>query len=332
MNKQKAILILLLLPLILFILFLYGPFLLMELLDSSWYYSEEVDIGSFDYNSVLTKAEKAGYEVEGSWPWPGNFSGFEPGNVPEVRESFGSAALVQNIRLNYNENSELIVFACENGTEAGVVTCIAVSNFSHSDPQSSLQLSEFPDDSWMLEKLGLLFGSDEKASEKYLEALKKAAQNQTWDAEIKVNEPPNFPAVYAYLTESSDDSSYDNYALGFYGYPKIGSDTKEVFLKDGSQIGSVKYFVPEAKVVTYDKGNRYTGNKYTGNRYTGNRYIVELDSSGKVRLEIIMHVGSVRESIPEKEYRVFFREIFEEMGLSPEVVDSFEFFHTSLMM
>lgn len=322
MNKQKAILILLLLPLILFMLFLYGPFLLMELLDSSWYYSEEVDIGSFDYNSVLTKAEKAGYEVEGSWPWPGNFSGFEPGNVTEVRESFGSAALVQNIRLNYNENSELIVFACENGTETGVGTCIAVSNFSHSDPQSSLQLSEFPDDSWMLEKLGLLFGSDEKASEKYLEALKKAAQNQTWDAEIQVNESPYFPAVYAYLTESSDDSSYDNYVLGFYGYPKIGSDTKEVFLKDGSQIGSVKYFVPEAKVVTYDKGNRYTGN----------RYIVELDSSGKVRLEIIMHVGSVRESIPEKEYRVFFREMFEEMGLSPEVVDSFEFFHTSLMM
>lgn len=324
MNKQKAILILLLLPLILFMLFLYGPFLLMGLLDSSWYYSEEVDIGSFDYNSVLTKAEKAGYEVEGSWPWPGNFSGFEPGDAPKVRESFGSAALVQNIRLNYNENSELIVFACENGTKAGVGTCIVVSNFSHSNPQFPLQLSEFPDDSWMLEKLGLLFGSDEKAPEKYLEALKKAAQNQTWDAEIQVNESSNFPAVYAYLMESSDDSSYDNYALGFYGYPKIGSDTKEVFLKDGSQVGSVKYFIPEAKVVTYDKGNRYIEN-----RYTGNRYIVELDSSGKVRLEIIMHPGSSGETIPEEEYRTVFRRMFEELGLPSEAVDSFEFFASS---
>ncbi|WP_243684763.1 hypothetical protein [Methanosarcina barkeri] len=295
MNKQKAILILLLLPLILFMLFLYGPFLLMELLDSSWYYSEEVDIGSFAYNSVLTKAEKAGYEIEGSWPWPGNFSGFEPGDVPEVRENFGSAALVQNIRLNYKDDSELMVFVCENGTETGIKTCIAVSNFSHSDPESPLQLSEFPDDSWMLEKLGLLFGSDEKASEKYLEALKKAAQNQTWDAEIQVNESPDFPAVHAYFTENSDDSSYDNYVLGFYGYPKIGSDTKEIFLKDGNQVGSVRYFVPKAGIVTYDKENRYIGN-----RYIGNKYIVELDSSGKVRLEIIMHVGSVRESIPEK--------------------------------
>ena len=52
----------------------------------------------------------------------------------------------------------------------------------------------------MLEKLGLLFGPDEKAPEKYLEALKKAAQNQTWDAKIQVNESPDFPAVYAYLT------------------------------------------------------------------------------------------------------------------------------------
>ncbi|WP_292376222.1 hypothetical protein [Methanosarcina sp. UBA411] len=255
MNKQKAILILILLIPLLFVLYFFGPFLIYALFDSSWYYSEEVDIGPLDYSSVLTKAEKADYEIEGSWPWPGNFSGFEPGDVPEVRENFGSAALVQNIRFNYNENSELTVFVCEDGTEAGTRTCIAISNFSHSDPESPLQLSEFPDDPWMLEKLGLLFGPDEKAPEKYLEALKKAAQNQTLDAEIQVNESPDFPAVYAYLTESSDgsDSSY-NSGLGFYGYPSISSDTKEVFLKNGNQVGSVRYFVPEARVVTYDKG------------------------------------------------------------------------------
>jgi len=320
MNKQKAIMIFLLLLPLLFVLYLFGPFLIYALFDSSWYYSEEVDIGPLDYSSVLTKAEKAGYEVEGSWPWPGNFSGFEPGNVPEVRKSFGSAVLVQNIRLNYNESSELMVFVCENGTTAGIGTCIAVSNFSHPDPESPLQISEFPDDSWMLEKLGLLLGLDEKASEKYLDALKKAAQNQTWDAEIQVNESPDFPAVYAYLTESSDDSdSSYNSGLGFYEDPWIGSDTKEVFLKDGNQVGSVRYFVPEARVVTYDKGNRYIGN----------RYIVEFDSSGRVRLEIIMHVGSSGESIPEEEYRVLFRKMFEEMELSPEGVDSFEFFHSS---
>lgn len=168
--------------------------------------------------------------------------------------------------------------------------------------------------------MGLLFGPDEKASEKYLDALKKASQNQTWDAEIQVNESPDFPAVYAYLTESSDDSdSSYNSGLGFYGYPQIGSDTKEVFLKDGNQVGSVRYFVPEAKVVTYDKENRYIGN----------RYIVELDSSGRVRFEIIMHVGSSGESIPEEKSRTFFKEMFEEMGLSPKDVDSFEFFHSS---
>ncbi len=319
MNKQKAIRI----PVLVFLFFIlcfFSPFLIYALFDSSWYYSEEVDIGSLDYSSTLTKAEKAGYEVEGSWPWPGNFSGFEPGDVQEIRENFGNAALVQDIRLNYNEDSELMIFTCEDRPEQGTGTCVAISNFSHSDPDSPLQLSEFPDDSWMLEKLGLLFGPDEKDPEKYLEALKKASQNQTWDAEIQVNESPDFPAVYAYLTENSDDSdSSYNSGLGFYGYPRIGSDTKEVFLKDGNQMGSVRYFVPEARVVTYDKGNRYVGN----------RYIVELDSSGRVRLEIIMHVGSSGETIPEEEYRAFFREMFEELGLSPEAVDSFEFFASS---
>jgi len=307
LNKQKGILILLLLIPLLLVLYFFGPFLLFSFLDSSWYYSEEVDIGPLDYSSALTNAENAGYEVEGSWPWPGNFSGFDPGDVPEVRENFGSAALVQTIRLNYNKNSELMVFACENGPEDGGQTCVAVSNLSHVDPESPLQVSEFPEDSWMLEKLGLLFSPDENAPEKYLAALKKAAQNQTWDAEIQVNESPNFPAVYAYLSENSDEYSYES-GLGLNAYPT------EVFLKDVKRLGSVKYTIPQAKVVTYD--NR-------------NRYIVELDASGKVKLEIIMHVGSSGETIPEEEYRAVFREMFEELGLSPEAVDSFEFFHSS---
>lgn len=312
MNKQKAILTLLLLIPLLFVLYLFGPFLVMDLIDSSWYYSEEVDIGSLDYSSVLMKAEKAGYEVEGSWPWPGNFSGFEPGNVPEVRESFGSDVLVQNIRLNYNENSELMAFVCEEGPGDGTRTCVAVSNFSHSDPESPLQLSEFPEDSWMLDKFGLIFGLDEKASENYLEILKKAAQNQIWDAEIQVNESPDFPAVYAYFMENSDDSSCES-GLGLTAYP-TNAYPIEVFLKDGKRLGSIKYSIPQAKVVTYDKENRY---------------IVELDSSGKVRLEIITPPGSSGKTIPEEEYRAVFREIFEEMGLFSEAVDSFEFFASS---
>ncbi|HWQ49414.1 MAG TPA: hypothetical protein VN414_10800 [Methanosarcina sp.] len=295
-------------------LYLFGPFLVYALFDSSCYYSEEVDIGSLDYSSALTKAERVGYEIEGSWPWPGNFSGFEPGDVPELRERFGSAILVQDIRMNYNEDSELMVFVCEDGTESGIRTCISISNFSHSDPESPLQLSEFPDDSWILEKFGFLFGPDEKASEKYLEALKKSAQNQTWNAEIQVNESLDFPAVYAYLTKSSDNSSHGS-SKGIYVHPTTGSDKEEIFLKDGNKVGSVRYFVPEARVVTYDKGNRYIGN----------RYIVELDASGKVRLEIIMHPGSSGETIPKEEYRAFFREMFEELGLSPEAVDSFAF-------
>ena len=252
MNKQKAILILLLLIPLLLALYIFGPFLLFSFVDSSWYYSEEVDIGPLDYSSALTNAENAGYEVEGSWPWPGNFSGFEPGDVPEVRESFGSAALVENIRLNYDEKSELMVFICEDrpenglkdGQKAGTGTCVVISNLSHSDPESPLQLSEFPPDDWMLEKLGLLFGLDEEASEKYLEALKKAAQNQTWDAEIQVNESPDFPAVYAYLKENSDESTYGS-TVSIHTYPMAGFGPEEVFLKDGKRLGEGRCYRPD---------------------------------------------------------------------------------------
>lgn len=316
MNKQKAIMILLLLIPLLFVLYSFGPFLVYALFDSSWYYSDEVDIGSLDYSSALTKAERAGYEIKGSWPWPGNFSGFEPGNAPEIRENLENAALVQDIRLNYNEDSELAIFICENESEVGSGTCIAISNYSHSDPEYPLQLSEFPDDSWMLEKLGLLFGPDENAPEKYLEALKKASQNHTWDAEIQVNESPDFPAVYAYLIENSDNSIYGPSSV-IHTYSSRGSGMEEVFLKKENRLGSVRYFVPEAEVVTYDKENKY---------------IVELDASGKVRLKIIMPPGSSGETIPEEEYRAFFREMFEELGLSPEAVDSFAFSASSSRM
>ncbi|WP_269851167.1 hypothetical protein [Methanosarcina horonobensis] len=175
MNKQKNHTDIIIAPPSYFCAISVYPFLNHGLIDSSWYYSEEeVDIGTIDYSSVLTKAEKAGYEIEGFWPWPGNYLGFEPGDVQEVRESFGSDILVQNIRLTYDKNSELMVFVCEEGSETRAGTCVSISNFSHSDPGSSLQPSEFPDDSWMLEKIGLLFNLDEKASEKHLEALKKS--------------------------------------------------------------------------------------------------------------------------------------------------------------
>ncbi|WP_269851168.1 hypothetical protein [Methanosarcina horonobensis] len=119
-----------------------------------------------------------------------------------------------------------------------------------------------------------------------------------------MNESPDFPAVYAYLMENSDGSDYES-GIGFNAYPT------EVFLKDGTRIGSVKYLIPQAKIITYDKKNMY---------------IVELDASGKVKLEIIMPIGSSGDTIPEEEYRAVFRTIFEELGLSPEAVDSFEFF------
>ena len=158
---------------------------------------------------------------------------------------------------------------------------------------------------------------DEKAAEKYLEALKKAAQSQTWDAEIKVNESLDFPGVYANLRENSDESGYDSYMPDSNAYFSGGSHSKESFLKNGGRLGSVRYFVPKVRVMTFDKKNEYT---------------LKLRASGEVRLKIVMPAGSSGEKIPEEEYRAVFREIFENLGLSPETVDSFEFSHSSSLV
>jgi len=66
MKKSKVLLILLFLLPLIFVIFTFGPFVLLGLIDSSWYYSENVNLGPIDYNAELTKAEEAGYTVRGS--------------------------------------------------------------------------------------------------------------------------------------------------------------------------------------------------------------------------------------------------------------------------
>lgn len=309
MKKSNILLILLLILPVIFLFFVFGPFILMSFIDSSWYYSEAVNVGPIDYNDELAKAEEAGYTVKGSWPWPGNYnSGFGPWEVEEVREKFGNATVVKEVRLYYDSNSELVV--CKYGEQPE--TYLVFINTTHQDLNSSLKPSEYPEEEWMLEMIGLLFDLDEATSQFYLTELKTAAQNQTWDVKIQVNESLDFPSVYEYLQKNSTSSRPDVTAV-----LTKGSDAEEIFLKNKSRLGYIKYFIPTAEVETFDNGNRYK---------------LELRASGDVKLEVIMPRGSSGETIPEEEYRAVFREMFNNMGLPPEAVDRFEFFYSSSLI
>ncbi|AKB76799.1 hypothetical protein MSHOH_0316 [Methanosarcina horonobensis HB-1 = JCM 15518] len=65
MKELKILLILLFILPLIFLSITIGPFILLSFIDSSWYYSEAVNVGPVDYNAELAKAEEAGYTVKG---------------------------------------------------------------------------------------------------------------------------------------------------------------------------------------------------------------------------------------------------------------------------
>lgn len=193
----------------------------------------------------------------------------------------------------YNENNyenTYLEFCKYEGPEI----VITLWNPNHSD------VSDFPDDSWILEMLGLSLGLNETGSQELLERLKLEGGKQY--VHISTNESVDFPAIYAYLNQSSTNTVVES-----------GMWNDEEFYKDGKQIGYIAYVIPEIIVSTSHKFNGYT---------------LYVSSSGHVRAHILMHRASAGKKIPEEEYRAVFKGMFEKLGLPVEKVDELEFGYT----
>lgn len=293
MNKYVKILLTLgVLAVISVVIFYGGIALLLFSSDMASYSSDEVYLGPVDFDEVLANAEIEGYEVRTRWMDDSN--GFEPGNVEEVAGRFETDYLVSWVGIYSDKRTHLDVSKYQN------VTSLTFTNQSHASHSKPLEPSDFPEERWMLDTIGLMFGLDEAASGEYLEALRNETENQPgFSVRIEVNETLDFPAVYAYLNESSTDSVFD---------PGIWSD--EEFFRNGEKLGYAIYVVPEATISTTSSFNEYE---------------IDVSSEGFARLDIKMHRFSAGKKIPEEEYEAVFREIFENLGLPPEKVDEFEF-------
>lgn len=293
MNKYaKMLLILVLVVVSSVVLFHGGIALLLFSSDMASYRSGEVYLGPVDFNEVLANAENVGYDS--STRWMDDSCGFVPGNVDEVAGRFDTGFLVSRVEIYSDKRTYLEVSRYQNVTSLGFI------NQSHASFSKPLEPSEFPDERWMLDTLGLLLGLDEVGSAECLEELKDAAKNQTgFSVRIEVNETLDFPVVYAYLDEISTDSSFNS-----------GMWNDEVFYRDGKKLGYVAYLVPEATISTTSSSDEYG---------------IDLSSKGFARLDIRMHRFSSGKEIPEEEYRTVFREMFVKLGLPPEKVDEFEF-------
>ncbi|WP_440945563.1 hypothetical protein ACSAZL_15775 [Methanosarcina sp. T3] len=160
----------------------------------------------------------------------------------------------------------------------------------------------FPDDSWMLKMLGMSLGLNETDSEKFLKKLKTEAPDQKGFVSLATNENVDFPAIYAYLNQSSTKTV-------------TGPDTwnedkyEDKFYRNNKKIGYVRFVIPETTITRIHNSNKYN---------------IYVSSSGLVRADISMPAGSAGKEIPEEEYRTVFREMFENLGLPVEKVDEVE--------
>lgn len=302
MNKfLKVLLFVLLIPVGLILLF-YGGFAAMLILyDQASYYGNEIYAGPVDYDSLIMNAEKAGYTVGGSWARLNETNLIDPGDVEPLEERFKRDYRVHRVEFYYNENNyenSYLEFYKSDGPET------VIRLWYPNNPG----VSGLPEDSWMLEILGLSLGLNETASRETLDRLKLEwskleGPEWEWGVEARTNESVDFPAVYAYLNQSSTDTVVNS-----------GMWNDEEFYKNGEKIGYIAYIVPEATISTSHHLNTYS---------------VDVSSSGFVRADILMHRASAGSKIPEKEYRAVFKEMFENIGLPAEKVDELEFEYSS---
>lgn len=300
MNELREVLKYLLLAIaglaVLFFVGFLGFLTLMTINDQASYCGDTVDVGPIDYNSIVTKAEKAGYDLSGPYTRLDKANLIEPGNVESLEDRFKTDYRVSRIALYYNLNTYLEFKKDEKNQ-----TLVTLYNYSHHNNAGDItpqMPSMFPEDSWMLKMLGMSLGLNETGSGEFLKQLKNESLEQKGVVSLTTKENVDFPAVYAYLNQSKTATS-------------IGSEDK--FYRNDTKLGCVEFVIPETTITR---------------KHHFSKYNIYVSSSGFIRTDIYMPTGSAGKEIPEEEYRKVFKEMFENVGLPTEKLDEIEFDYT----
>lgn len=273
-----------------------GFLTLMSINDQASYSGDTVDIGPIDYNSVITKAEKAGYGLSGPYTRMDKANLIEPGNIEFLEKRFKTGYKISRIALYYNLNTYLEFRKDEKNQ-----TLVTLYNYSHHDNAGDItpqMPSMFPEDPWMLKMLGMGLGLNEIDSGEFLKKLKNEASNKKGFVSLTTKENVDFPAVYTYLNQSKKTT--------FIG-------TEDKFYRNDTKLGCVGFVIPETIITR---------------KYNSNKYNIYVNSTGIIRIDIMMPTGSAGKKIPEEEYRIVFREMFENVGLPAKKLDEIELNYT----
>lgn len=268
--------------------------------DHAYYWASGKNLGEIDYDEVISNAKKAGYTVDG--PYYVNTKqkiGLHPSNIRDLDERLGEDYRIHLVKFYYTEDSffEAILPSDHVGE-----TSISFFNESK-DLLTPFEVKRLPPDSWIAEKLKLMFVFDEQKAQHYLTQLKDSINRdhepEIVIPEIVITEMPNLLTVYNTFKETSSNSSF---------YPSVGEGwCKETFYLENKKIGAIDYIVPNVRIIHRDKGHEY---------------MIKIDRLGGASLQITLGVG---EKIPEEEYRGVFKDMFVNLGLSSKKVDEFEF-------
>ncbi|MGB2727929.1 MAG: hypothetical protein WBD09_05570 [Halobacteriota archaeon] len=275
----------------------YASFALILISSDHAYYSASgKNLGEIDYENAASNAKKAGYTVDGPFYVSTKQKiGLHPSeDIRDLDERLGEDYRMHLAKFYYTEDS---FFEAILPGGYGGETSIHFFNESK-DLFAPFEVTHLPPDSWITEKLKLMFGFDEQKAQYYLSQLKDSI-NRDHKPKILIEETPNLLAVYTTFKETSSNSSFS--------LPVGEGWCKETFYSGNKKTGAIDYLVPNVRIIHRDKGQEYT---------------IKIDRLGGVYLNIKLDVG---EQIPEEEYRGVFRDMFVDLGLPSKRVDEFEF-------
>lgn len=266
-------------------------------IDAAYYHADGPAL-DVDYDAVLQAALDAGYTVDEPY-YVGTkepTSGFHPTGLPDLDERFGPEYRVFGVTLFYTRRVFVELWFAAGGEPT------RVSVFDDSTVGGEFDVTSLPPDDWLVPRLTLAFEMSEDRAREYVDTLKQEISDGTDIPSVPVSEQLAFARTYERLTaEATASRGSETHGDGWY---------EVTFLREEQRFAAVDFVVQSAEIV---------------HRRDDHLYTVKLDRLGGFNLTIELPPG---EEIPEEEYRGVFRQVFDDVGLPPAVVDDLTFEYT----
>ena len=278
--------------------------------NSASYRSDSLNLGKIDLDEIIKRANNAGYSAEHEVTYSG---GLQPVSYIEgLNEKIGNDYKITNVHYIYNDIG-LTLSLNEMPQRENSATLTFLGSYD-------IPLNEEVPDDWIAEILIISFSMNRQNAGNYVALMKSQLQMETvqtdeplmvWvengnteegkfgQARVWVTEEPDINSIYDYLDDESTNSSVK------FNHP---GNCWEDFFNGEKKIGSIDYTLPLVTVTR--KSGEHTCRLY-------------MDNNGIIRITV--KLKEIETEIPEREYKAVLKEMFVDLGFSPEIVDNFVF-------